>query len=249
MDLFKHGKLMLAGALMVAGIGMSSCSDSTSADGTANVQMSAEMDQGGVGALAAIKGGAKTSAAGNEVDSIYVTRIRLLISNLKMHQGNDADSANTEKDRTVKVGPFLVQYDSAGSHVFTNASVPAGSYDRIKFEFHKLTNSEKDTYLNDPLFQDFVTDDRYTVIIDGWVWDEGVMSQFTYRSKATDNLQVRFDPDLVLAEGTTTNLALQFSPKAVFKKGSNMPLDPRDGSNHSEMEKAIKDAFKMLKKG
>lgn len=249
MDLFKHGKLMLAGALLFAGLGMSSCSDSTSADGTASVAMSAEMDQGGVGALAAIKGGAKTSAAGNEVDSLYITRVRLLISNLKMHQGKDEDSANTEKDRTVKVGPFVVQYDSAGSHVFTNATVPAGSYDRIKFEFHKLSNSEKETYLNDSLFQDFMTDDRYTVIIEGYVWDQGVKSPFTYNGKATDNLQVRFDPDLELAEGTTTNLALQFSPKAVFKKGSSMPLDPRDSQNHSEMEKALKDAFKMLKKG
>ena len=248
MNLIKQGKLALAGVILAAGVGFSGCSDSTTAEGTANVQMSAEMDQGGVGALAAVKGGAKT-AAGNEVDSIYVTRIRLLISNLKMHEGNDDNATDTTKDRTIKVGPFLVQYDSAGSHVFTNASVPAGSYDRIKFEFHKLSNSEKDTYLNDPLFQDFVTDDRYTVIIDGWVWDAGVKSQFTYRSKVTDNLQVKFDPDLVLAEGTTTNLALQFSPKAVFKKGSSMPLDPRDGSNHSEMEKAIKDAIKVLKKG
>lgn len=236
----------MLGAALALGVGLNSCSDSTSTDGTANVMMTAEMDQSNV-SIAAEKGGAKT--AGNEVDSIYVTRIRLLISNLKMHQGKDEDSANTEKDRTVKVGPFIVQYDSAGSHVFTNASVPAGSYDRIKFEFHKLSNSEKETYLNDPLFQDFVTDERYTVIIDGYVWDQGVKSPFTYRGKATDNLQVRFDPDLELAEGSTTNLALQFSPKAVFKKGSSSPLDPRDGSNHSEMEKALKNAFKMLKKG
>jgi hypothetical protein len=247
MNLFKFGKVALLGAVLATGVGISGCSDSASTDGTANVAMSAEMEQGGAVSIMAEKGGAKT--AGNEVDSLQITRVRLLISNLKMHQGNDDDSANTEKDRTVKVGPFLVQYDSLGSHVFTNSTVPAGTYDRIKFEFHKLTNSEKETYLNDPLFQDFVTDDRYTVIINGWVWDQGVKSFFTYRSKATDNLQMRFDPDLVLAEGTTTNLALQFAPKAVFKKGSGSPLDPRDESNHSEMEKAIKDAIKVLKKG
>lgn len=247
MNLFKHGKMMVLGAILATGVGFSGCSNSTSTDGTANIQMSSEMEQGGVGALAAIKGGAST--AGNEVDSLYVTRVRLLISNLKMHEGKDDNATDTTKDRTVKVGPFVVQYDSAGSHVFTNATVPAGTYDRIKFEFHKLSNNEVSTYLNDPIFQDFVTNDRYTVIIDGYVIDGGVKSAFTYRGKATDNLQMKFDPDIVLAEGSTTNLALQFSPKAVFKKGSNSPLDPRDGSNHSEMEKAIKDAIKVLKKG
>jgi hypothetical protein len=206
--------------------------------------MSAEMDNGGVGAIMAIKGGATKSAT--EVDSIYVTRIRLLISDLKMHM-TEKDSVTG--DKTIKTGPYIIQYDSAGSHVFTNTSVPSGSYDRIKFEFHKLSSNEVATYLNDPLFQDFVTDDRYTVIIDGYVFDEGVKSPFTYRSKATDNVQVRFDPAIVLEAGSTTNIALQFSPKAVFKKGSNSPLDPRDGANHSEMEKAIKDAMKALKKG
>lgn len=235
--------LLLAGALA---FGAASCSDSNSTSDGAQVQMAAEMDQGGVGAIMAIKGGANTAA--NEVDSLYITRVRLLVSDIKMHS-TTGDTAGGKGDKTVKSGPFIIQYDSVGSRVFTNSTVPAGTYDRIKFEIHKLTSSEKDQYLNDPIFQDFVTDDRWTVIIEGYVIDDGVQSPFTYRSKQTENIQVRFSPDLVLEEGSTTTVALQFSPKAVFKKGSSSPLDPRDSDNHGEMEKAIKDALKALKKG
>lgn len=244
MNLLKQARLLVMASVIGVGIGLAGCSDSSSPNDQATVTMSAEMDQGGVGAIMAVKGGA--TKAGNEVDSIYVTRIRLLISNLKMH--TSSSDTNTG-DKTVKTGPFLIEYTPTGSKVFTNATVPAGSYDRIKFEIHKLTSSEVPNFLNDTIFRDFVTDDRWTVIIEGNVVDAGVTSPFTYRSKVTDNIQVRFEPDLVLEAGSTTNVALQFSPKAVFKKGSSSPLDPRDGSNHSEMEKAIKDAIKAIKKG
>ena len=243
MNWIKQTKILLLAGVLA--FGAASCSDSTSTEG-ANVQMTAEMDQSGVGSIMAIKGGAKTAA--NEVDSLFITRVRLLVSDLKMHQSGE-DTAGGKGDKTVKTGPFLIQYDSAGSRVFTNATVPAGSYDRIKFEIHKLSSSEVGQFLNDPVFQDFVTDDRWTVIIEGYVMDEGVRSDFTYRSKQTENIQVRFNPDLSLAEGSTTQVALQFSPKAVFKKGSNLPLDPRDPANHKEMEEGIKDALKALKKG
>lgn len=222
---------------------LAGCSDSTSPNDQATVQMSAELDQGGIGAITAQKG-AETSAKGAEVDSLYITRVRLLVSDLKMHSsGTDSTSGGT-----IKTGPFLIQFDSAGSHVFTSASVPAGNYDRIKFEIHKLSSSEVQQYLNDPVFQDFVTDDRYTVIIDGYVVADDLRSAFTYRSKVTENIQVRFEPDLTLNAGATAMVALQFAPRAVFKKNSSRPLDPRDAENHSEMEKAIKDALKVLKK-
>lgn len=243
MTLFKTLKI-LSFATLIASIGFfTGCSESTSPNDQATVQMAAELDQSGVGAMALQKG-IETSAAGAEVDSLYITRVRLLVSDLKMH----ANGSDSTFGGTIKTGPFLIQFDSAGSHVFTSASVPAGNYDRIKFEIHKLSSNEVAQYLNDPVFQDFVTDDRWTVIVDGYVVANNVRSPFTYRSKVTENIQVRFEPDLVLEQGSTTMVALEFAPRAVFKKGSNRPLDPRDGENHNEIEKSIKDALHALKK-
>lgn len=233
-------------ALLLTGLLFTFASCSTSSepgDGNATIQMTSEME-GGTVTSSTISGKGGIVQAGAEADSVRITRVRILLSNLKMHH-SESDSMNSG---TVKTGPFLVQFDSAGTRVFANASVPAGSYDRIKFEIHKLSSNEVANYLNDTLFADFVTNDRYTVIIEGMVWTNGVGVPFVYRSKITENIQVRFSPAITLEGGTTSVIALKFAPRDVFKKGSNRPLDPRDQSNHNEFDKAIKDALKANKK-
>jgi hypothetical protein len=240
--IFSTMKVFAAAAILAVGGLISGCSDSTSTSG-GTIQMSSELDQGGVGSIAVQKG-AEVSAAGATVDSLYITRVRLLVSNMKMHStGND-----TTKGGTIKTGPFLIQFDSSGQRVFTSATVPAGTYDRIKFEIHKFSSSEANQYLNDPVFSDFAADERYTSIIEGYVVAGGQMMPFTFRSRVTENIQVRFDENIVLEDGSTEQVTLQFQPRAAFKKGSNKPLDPRDGDNRSEIEKMIKDALKALKK-
>lgn len=236
----------LALATGMGALTMVGCSDDTTGTGSdATVAMKGELTSSSVSSTLRKEDENFTiTSIGEEVDSIKVTRVRILVSQMKLHRSN-ADT--TTGDNTVKTAPMLITIDSAGTRTFTTATVPAGSYDKIKFEFHRFSSSEVPTYLNDTVYTDFVTNDRYTFIIDGRLFKDGVTTPFTYRSDATANLSLKFDPAIDLAAGSSTSLVLQVDPVAVFKSGSAV-LDPRDNKNESSIDNAIKAAVKALKR-
>lgn len=247
MTIFKILTTKLPRALMmgVLAFGLYSCADSTAPNSdSATIRMATEMESSRVDGSIAFEKGHSTSAAGATVDSIKVTSVRMLVSHLKLHR----DSQDTLGKGNVKVGPFVMQFDSSGTRVFTSAVVPAGLYERIKFEMHKLSSKEYDSVANIPEFQEFAGGDRNTFVIEGWTWKNGVMMPFTFRTNKTENLQVRFEPSLNLTGGEDQTVAIQFVPRLLFKKDSGLPLDPNDADNKNEFEKAIKDALKALRK-
>src|SRR6185312_10311509 len=99
---------------------------------------------------------ADSPASGIVADSIEITRVRYLLSAVKLHEeGND-----TTHDGEIKTGPFVLEFTPGFSRVFANITLPAGSYEEIKFEVHRFSSSIDQTYLNDPTFTDFVTNER-----------------------------------------------------------------------------------------
>jgi hypothetical protein len=236
----------LALAIGTTALSMTGCSDDTTGTGTdATVAMKGEMTGSSVtAALRKDDGNFTITSIGEVVDSLKVTRVRILVSEMKLHRSN-ADT--TTGDNTVKTAPMMITIDSAGTRTFTTATVPAGSYDKIKFEFHRFSSSEVGTYLNDTVYTDFVTNDRYTFIMDGRVYKGGVATPFTYRSDATANLTLKFEPAIDLAAGSSSSIVLQVDPAAVFSSGNDV-LDPRDEKNESSIDNAIKAAIKALKR-
>src|SRR5204863_4518755 len=110
------------------------------------------------------------TSSGIVADSVEVTRVRFLLSAVKLHvEGND-----TTHDGEIKTGPFVLEFTPGFSRVFTTITIPAGTYEKIKFEVHKFPSSIDQTYLNDPVFTDFVSSERSTVIIEGRVWSAGI---------------------------------------------------------------------------
>jgi len=182
--------------------------------------------------------------SGAEVDSLRVTRVRVLISELKFHRNNSDTSSG---DNLLKAGPMIATFDSAGTKVFAAGSIPSGTYDKVKFEFHRFSSSEVGGYLTNPDYADFVTDDRWTVLVDGDVYVGGATFPFTYRSDMTANLTLSFVPPIATEPGTTVIVAVVVDPVAIFKAGGKV-LDPRDASNESEIDNAIKSAIKALKR-
>jgi hypothetical protein len=151
-------------------------------------------------------------------------------------------------DGTIITGPYLLEFDSAGTHLVTRASIPAGVYDRIKFEIHKIRGAANDPFLNDSALVQFLSNDA-TIIIKGYVWDDSTMYPFTYYSRVNANLQVFFEPALVIDSTIPANVAMTFQPAMVFSSPFSFgrPIDPRDPDNRTHIEAAIKLAFKMAK--
>jgi hypothetical protein len=185
-----------------------------------------------------------TPASGIVADSIEITRVRFLLSAVKLHvEGND-----TTKDGEIKAGPFVLEFTPGFSRVFSTITIPSGSYEKIKFEIHKFPSSIDQTYLNDPTFTDFVTNERSTVIIEGRVWSasSSIPVNFVYKSHITANLEAVFPGLITLGAGSNVTLAMIFSPKLAFKSAN--VLDPRDPDNANDIDGFLKSSIKALKK-
>ncbi|MFN8360234.1 MAG: hypothetical protein U0264_10000 [Candidatus Kapaibacterium sp.] len=224
-------------------IGFLGCSESTTPADTAQVQIYTQLDGSSV-TQSGIKNEAERVLKGVTADSLRISRVRILVSNLKLHLSKE-DTSNLGHE--VKAGPFLITIDSAGARLNATNSLPIGIYDRVKFEVHRFSSNEIATYLNDPVYSDFVTGDRYTIIVDGTVYNNGVAQSFTYKSNVTLNYMLKLDSDYQFEKSSTNSLILFFSPRLVFRSGTSV-LDPRDPTNNSDIEKGIKTAFRVIKK-
>lgn len=182
------------------------------------------------------------------VDSLEITSARIFIKDIKLHHEED-DSLVDEKDETIKTGPFVVLYDSAGATLTTTATINPGTYDRIKFEIHKYDpghDEHNDLDMDDSAAL-FKAPDPYTFVISGYVWNAGVRSPFTYYSKVTANVTWRFEPPITLAAGSEQTLLLKLDPVFMFKV-VGLALDPRDPANRHLIDLALKTAITVWSK-
>lgn len=177
---------------------------------------------------------------GETVVGLSVRRVRVLVSRVILH--TEADSAGKD-DRTVKAGPFIYEADSLGTRVVSSVNVTPGTYDRLKFEIHRFSSSETAAFENDATFKDFVTGDRYSLIIEGYVIRKTGAAPFTFRSSVTSNVKLEYSPALVIGQGAITSSTLKFDVAAAFRDGSDI-FDPDDEKNRSEIENGIKEAFR-----
>ena len=222
------------------------CSEDTvTPDGSGNVRMQAKLTENIVSAALLDEKGA--NPLGSEVDSLTVSRVRILVTELKLHDqgGTDNDSSSVD-DEVVKTGPIVIDATADTVKVFLTEPIPAGTYDKVKFEFHRFNGSEVAQYTGDTVFGDFVQDDRWSVIVEGMSYEGGTGTPFTYRSDITANLSLKFPADLVVAEDETAVVIVEIDPVAIFKSGNGV-LNPTDNSNESKIDNAIKSAIKALK--
>ena len=83
------------------------------------------------------------------VDSIHVSKFRILISRIMMHK----DQSSEEDNNLLKEGPFVLIGDVPDNSVkLTEGTVPTGSFDKVKFEVHRFSASETGQYADDNVF-------------------------------------------------------------------------------------------------
>lgn len=239
-------RIFLPGLALILASFAGCSNDPTSNSNDAAVAVESEMSEASVTPTAAVMKGAEILGGGALADSLKISRIRILVSALKLHRDKEDEILGA---KSIKAGPFVLQVDANGTTVLANAFVTPGAYDKVKVEFHRLSESEVPSYLNDPIFADFVTNERSTVIIDGNVYVDGIAHPFTYKSDMTANLEYKFDAPPDLVAGVTTRIVLRFSPIIMFRGVSLVAvLDPRDPANRNVIDDAIKRAIKCWKR-
>ncbi len=225
----------IVASLFVLAIALGCSSDEVAAP-NANVSIVCRIDNAPVNSV----GRKGSQTAGDVADSITVTRVRVLVMRMILHPSNSSDSAN---DRSVKAGPFVFLADSTGTRLVASVYLTPGSYDKLKYEIHRFSSSEISAYQNDPQFADFVSTDRYTLIIEGHVVGSGARKAFQYKSDITSNIELPLPSFTVPSTGSVSVDIVFSTAKAFLDKGQL--LDPTDPKNESAIDNNLKAAFRL----
>lgn len=178
------------------------------------------------------------------VDSIEVTRARFLLREIEF-ESVLGDSLEFE------AGPLVVELSLDGSvTTVAVADVPLGSYDEIEFDVHRVDSSDlaDQNLVNEPAFQDFMQDERYSIIIDGTVFGPQGAVPFQFRSRVDEEQEYILNPPLVLnTEGQVTNVTLIISSANWFLATDGSLLDPTDPNSEDQISDNLKTSIEADK--
>lgn len=178
----------------------------------------------------------KTTAA----DSLHITRVRFLMRHIKFKSAYE-DSVDYVSQ------PRVVDFPLDGTSVeLADSTIPAGTYEEVEFKIHRLDDDDPVdlAYFNHPDFADFVVDNRYSVIIDGTIYENGASAPFTYRSRKDAEQELEFPVPLVVQDmGLNAQVTFTVVSSNWFVDEDGNFLDPRIESNFDEIAENIKDAI------
>jgi hypothetical protein len=180
------------------------------------------------------------------VDAITITRARFLIRNVKLRSVPE-DSVEFVSD------PYIIDLNLNGQpNTITVKDIPVNTYDRIDFHIHRLDDDDpRDlAFFQHPDFKDFVTDNRYSMIIEGTITDgNNPEESFVYQSRDNEKQRHFFNPVLVVNESTNQiTVVIEINGMNWFKGEEGSLLDPRDGSNQDKISDNLKESINIIDK-
>lgn len=146
--------------------------------------------------------------------------------------GTDGDAGG---ETVVKLGPLVIDLSGAqldgGVTLLFDESVPAGTYDELRFQIHKLTPGET---VSDPDF----TPNGHSILLDLTV--DG--TPFTFSSDLTAVSEI--EGPFKVADGGTINVTVTVDPTGWFTAADGSFLDPRVEANRSAIELNIEKSIR-----
>lgn len=180
------------------------------------------------------------------VEAITITRARFLIRNVNFRSVPE-DSTEFVSD------PYIIDLRLDGQpNTIAIGDIPADTYDRIDFRVHRLDDDDpRDlAYFQHPDFQDFVSDDRYSIIIEGTVQEGNDSSEsFVFRSRDNEKQRHFLNPYLVVDESLNQiTVVFEFNGTNWFVSEDGILLDPRDESYENEISENLKESIEIIEK-
>jgi hypothetical protein len=186
-------------------------------------------------------------AAQMAVDSIQITRARLVVSSVDFEGGNELSD---DDDMEFMTSPLVVQLsmtDTIQSIAVTN--IPNGSYSEIEIEISTVSDSDLAALSPADLaaFADFVGPTRYSIIIEGMVYQNGMASQpFVFNSAIYAEQEYELNPPLVVSpDNPTANVTLAIYSANWFVGPNGVLLDPTDPANRTVIEYNLRKSISM----
>lgn len=199
--------LPLLAVLLIAGI--NGCKDAVLTN-TENLEMSYQ---------------SSTDSTGNDTNDILVLdTVKILVKDIKLN--------NSGSEPNFKTGPFVLNLNMAPILYSIGLQyIPPGTYDKVKFEVHKLANNEP---VPDPDFED--GNGRYSVVVKGWF--NG--THFVFKSDKSAHQMLSFPNNLVVSATAMQNITLYVTPYVWFLS-NGFYVNPGDPLNQTTIENNIKD--------
>jgi len=199
------------------------------------------------------------------IDSLRIDSAVVVLQRIKFESHVDSVTADTsgidspdneaEANITFK-GPFVIHVRDTLSINFANQTLPAGTYDGIKFKIHRFKTSEKhedsDEHNNHPMMVGLDTSlAGSSITVWGAIKRNSAWIPFTY--KFNGEVEFKIKGNFVVSEATSTvKIALNFNMGLWFKNPDiGGLLDPTDtsSSNWELFKRAIYLSFGKGKGG
>jgi hypothetical protein len=175
--------------------------------------------------LSARAGAVSTTTTAPAATGVSLTRIRVALRDLELR------SRDGSKRAEITLGPVVIDLaaadlTSAGVQKVLDATVPAGTYDKIKFEIHRLLAADKVAGADD------LVKAGASILIDGTF--NGTPFQFATALEAEQELEGKF-----VIDATSQNITVNFDPSSWFLSGTTV-LDPTAAANKLAIEANIR---------
>ncbi len=163
---------------------------------------------------------------------IVLDTVKILLGDIKIrHQGGTLEN-------NMHLGTMVVYLSTTEMTTdFTVEDVPAGNYDRIRFEVHKCGGSETPP---DPEFREGSDASlRYSVIVKGTY----NLIPFTYKSTKSAHQDIKLETPIIVEANSTANLTITVDPLSWFYI-NDVALNPSDTANENDIDNNIAQSFK-----
>lgn len=239
--------LLLAGCCLVA----PGCESPTGGGAGARITISARTAAvptiaanrpGGEGSARATGAPPAPSGSGAAAaDSIRLTRVRVLLRDIRLHRESDSADVRTQ--------PVVLDLVPDGTlHDIVVASLPEGSYRRLRFRVHRIEDEDVRGIppAMRPGFDDFLAGDRWSIIAEGTVYSGGVGEAFVFRSRIDEEQEREFVPELAVAAGAPVTVTMTLDAASWFSDGAGGLVDPRDPSSGDAIDDRIRESIDLF---
>ncbi len=181
-------------------------------------------------------------AGANAANALVITSAELVLREIELKRADvtDCDLLGENADGCEKfaIGPVLVSIPVGGSvsEEFT-LKIPAGSYDEIEFDIHKVSSGDPaDAQLlaQNPAFEDLSI--RVVGTFDG--------QDFVFETDLDVEQELDLFPPLVIGESVSTNITIAVGLDSWFLDANGQIVNPGTGNKGGVNESLIKENIK-----
>ena len=159
------------------------------------------------------------------------------------NEGNEMNEVETECDE-LEAGPILVDLPLGGIERMFEATVPAGTFDELRFQIHKPSDD------GDAADHAFLAAHPDFAGVGIRVKGTFNGTDFTYTSDLNVEQELRFNPAVVVTAGTPAKLTVSLDLSGWFRSSSTL-VDPataaKDGANEGLVRDNIIRSFESFK--